>query len=290
MSIDWHDIRDPFDPELDRLAERYELHPLHIEDCRHRNQNAKIEESNGYLFVVLKPVLSKPDGSLEICDLDVFFGPRFVVTVQEGGECEIEPMLRHIRAIWDAQRGDQLLYRIMDAIVDSYVPTLDRFSDTIDEIEDRVLTDPTPDALARIFSTKRCFVQMRRVLANTRDVAGWVQRTQSGLIAADMWPFLRDVYDHLVRDLDLLETHRDLLNGALDIYLSSVANRTNRVMKVLTVLGTAALPALIVSGMYGMNLQWLPWANSPHAFSAVVLLMAGMTAALLILLRLMRWL
>jgi magnesium transporter len=199
-------------------------------------------------------------------------------------------MLRHIRAIWDAQRGDQLLYRIMDAIVDSYVPTLDRFSDTIDEIEDRVLTDPTPDALARIFGTKRCFVQMRRVLANTRDVAGWVQRTQSGLIAADMWPFLRDVYDHLVRDLDLLETHRDLLNGALDIYLSSVANRTNRVMKVLTVLGTAALPALIVSGMYGMNLQWLPWANSPHAFSAVVLLMAGMTAALLILLRLMRWL
>jgi magnesium transporter len=131
---------------------------------------------------------------------------------------------------------------------------------------------------------------MRRVLGNMRDVTGWLQRTQNPLVAPDMWPFLRDVYDHTVRDLDLLETQRDLLNGALDIYLSSIANRTNRVMKVLTVLGTAALPALIISGMYGMNLHWLPWANSPHAFRVVVVLISILTTALLVLLKLLRWL
>ena len=290
MTIEWHDIRDPNGPELDRLAERYRLHPLHIEDCRHRNQSAKLEDANGYLFLVLKPVLRKADAELEICDLDVFLGRDFVITVQEGGESEVGRILEHVRALWDSQRGDQLLYKITDAVVDSYVPTLDQLSEIIDALEDQVLESPTPAALAKIFETKRNLVQMRRVLANMRDVASYVQRSQHALIGQDLWPFLRDVYDHLARNVDLIETQRDLLNGALDVYLSSVANRTNRVMKVLTVLGTIALPALIITSMYGMNLEWLPFRHSQHAFLWVSLLMGGLTAGMLVVLRVLRWL
>jgi magnesium transporter len=122
-----------------------------------------------------------------------------------------------------------------------------------------------------------------------RDVAGHLQRSESPLIARDMWPFLRDVYDHLARNLDLVETQRDVLNGALDIYLSSIANRTNQVMKVLTVLGTVALPALVISGIFGMNLKGLPWLEHPHGTLIVGGIMSASTAVLLLALRAFKW-
>ena len=124
---------------------------------------------------------------------------------------------------------------------------------------------------------------------NTRDVAGHLQRTECDLIHRDMWPFLRDVYDHVARNLDLVEMQRDLLTGSLDIYLSSVANRTNQVMKVLTVLGTIALPALVISGIYGMNLKGLPFADSPYGTVMVSGVMLATTVVLLAVLRLLRW-
>jgi magnesium transporter len=290
MSYEWHDVADPQDPELDRLAERYHLHPLHIEDCRHRDQSAKIEEQNGYLFVVLKPIVVFPGCELDIDDLDVFFGPDFVITVREGAHATVGPLLEKIRANWNSGRGDQLFYRILDAVVDSYMTVIDAFSETIDGLEDAVLQNPEPATLQKIFDLKRALIALRRVLGNTRDVAGHLQRTESPLIAHDMWPFLRDVYDHVTRTLDLVETHRDVLNGAMDIYLSSVANRTNQVMKVLTVLGTVALPALVISGIYGMNLEHLPWAHHPHGYLFVGGMMAATTGLLLAMLRWLRWL
>jgi magnesium transporter len=289
MSFEWHDLADPHDPELDRLAERYHLHPLHIEDCRHRDQSAKIEEQNGYLFVVLKPIVVLPGCELVIDDLDVFLGPDYVITVREGAHATVGPILEKIRANWNSERGDQLFYRIVDAVVDSYLPVIDSFSETIDGLEDAVLEHPEPATLQKIFDLKRALIALRRVLGNTRDVAGHMQRSESPLIGRDMWPFLRDVYDHVARTLDLVETHRDVLNGALDIYLTSVANRTNQVMKVLTVLGTVALPALVISGFYGMNVKDLPWAEHPHGYLIVAGMMAAVTALLLALLRWLRW-
>jgi magnesium transporter len=131
---------------------------------------------------------------------------------------------------------------------------------------------------------------LRRVLVNTRDVASHLQRTESPFISRDMWPFLRDVYDHVARNLDTVEMLRDLLTGALDVYLSSVANRTNQVMKVLTVLGTVALPALVVSGIYGMNVKGLPAAESPYALGIVFSVMVATTVLLLWVLKRFRWL
>jgi magnesium transporter len=289
--VTWYKITDPASPELDELAQRYHLHPLHIEDCRHRNQSAKIEEGEGYLFAVLKVMRLMDGGSLHAADLDVFFGQNFVITVEEEACPEIKSIIQEVsQTPIVPQRSDQVFYRIMDHVVDSYLPILDHFDDLIDALEDEALENPTPDTLSRIFQNKRALGILRRVLVNTRDVTGHLQRTESPYIARDMWPFLRDVYDHVARNLDLVEMMRDLLSGALDVYLSSVANRTNQVMKVLTVLSTIALPALVVSGFYGMNVKGLPAADSTYGVVLVILLMVGCTVLLLYLLKRFRWL
>jgi magnesium transporter len=284
----WHDIADPKDPELDRLAAQYHIHPLHIEDCRHRNQRAKVEENAGYIFTVLKTV-QVHDGELAFHDLDVFLGGDWVITVQEGNRDGAAPILQPVHAMQANLRADQVFYRIYDGVIDSYLPTIDGIDDVIDELEEQVLQSPTPQVLSRIFHAKRTLIDLRRVLVNTRDVTAHMYRTQHNLIQTDLIPFLRDVYDHVARNLDLVETQRDLLTGTMDVYLSSVANRTNEVMKVLTVLGTIALPALVVSGFYGMNTKGLPFADSPNGTAIVAGMMISTTALLLVLLRRLRW-
>jgi magnesium transporter len=285
----WHDIADPKDTELDRLAEQYHIHPLHIEDCRHRNQRAKVEENGGYIFTVLKTVQVLDDGDLAFHDLDIFLGCDWIITVQEGNRDSAAKILQPIHAMEASLRVDQVFYRIYDGVIDSYLPTIDRIDDAIDQLEEQVLQNPNPQVLSRIFQTKGTLIDLRRVLVNTRDVTAHMYRTEHNLIQADLIPFLRDVYDHVARNLDLVETQRDLLTGTMDVYLSSVANRTNEVMKVLTVLGTIALPVLVVSGFYGMNTKGLPFAESPHATAIAGGLMLATTTLLLILLRRFRW-
>ena len=288
--MEWHDVRDPNNRLLDELAARYRLHPLHIEDCRHGGQKAKVEHDPGYLFVVMKPVQIEPDGSLTFVDLDLFLGPDFVITVQES-ECEpVRKVLDQLHSVAPQLRADQLFYKVIDAVVDGYLPVLDHFDELTDTFDEEVLAQPSPATLEKIFHAKRNLIELRRVLANTRDVAGYLQRSESDLIPRDMWPFLRDVYDHVTRNLDTVEVQRDLLGGAMEIYLSSQAQRTNQVMKVLTVLGTIALPALVISGFYGMNLEDLPGAQSPHGAWIAAALMAAGTLALLGILRYFRWL
>jgi magnesium transporter len=287
--MEWHDIRDPKSPELDELAKRYNLHPLHIEDCRHGNQSAKVEEQNGYLFIVVKPIEMDEKYSLNVTDLDIFLGHDFLITVQEGQCAIVRQTLDKLKAASNDLRPDQVLYKVMDSVVDSYLPILDRINDAIDAVEDEVLETPDPRMLQRIFDLKRALVEMRRVLTNVRDVAGHLQRTESDLIPREMWPFMRDIYDHVARNLDMVEMQRDLVSGSLDIYLSSVANRTNQVMKVLTVLGTAATPAIVISGLYGMNLKHLPFADNPNGGVIVIWVIVGVTALLMGMLRYFRW-
>jgi magnesium transporter len=285
----WYDIVDPYDPELDRLAAEYHIHPLHIEDCRHGGQRAKVEESAGYLFVVLKPVQVDAEEGLVFHDLDVLLGNDWVITVQEGNRETCGKILGPIRAAAAELSAPKVLYRICDATVDSYLAIMDHTDDVIDGLEERVLQDPNPEVLAHIFRTRRELIEMRRILANTRDVTAHLYRTPSDFIPGDLLPFFQDVYDHVALNLDMLETQRDLLTGAMDVYLSTVANRTNQVMKVLTVLGTIALPALIISGYFGMNVKGLPFAESPHGLAIVTGGMGLVTALLLGLLWRLGW-
>jgi magnesium transporter len=286
----WHDLRDPNDPKLDALANELHLHPLHIEDCRHGDQRAKVEEGADYIFVVLKPVHITQAGEVEITDFDVFLGRDYIITVQEGECPTLRANLDQFHSSVARSRADQVFYKMMDATVDAYAPVLDWFNEEIDRIEDAVLEKPSPGTLQRIFTAKRGLIEIRRILTNMRDVASHLQRLETDLIPRDLWPFLRDIYDHLARNVDMAEMQRDLLTGAMDIYLSSVANRTNQVMKVLTILGTIALPSIVISGFFGMNTKDLPWVNSPHGTQIAVGLMVVTTVGLLVLLKKFDWL
>jgi magnesium transporter len=286
-----YNILDPDGPELDQLAERYKLHPLHIEDCRQRDERAKIEEGHGYLFIVLKPVRIDAEGNFDSVDLDIFLGADFLITVVETDCPELRDLICRVhngRA--EERRCDRVFYHIVDEVVDSYPPLLDRLHDSLDELEDQALESPTPDLLSAIFGTKRTLIFLRGVLVNTRDLVVQLQRIEFPQISRELEPYLRDIYDHVARNLDMVEIMRDLLNGTLDVYLSSVANRTNQAMKVLTVFGTVALPALVVSGLYGMNVKGLPGAESPYGIGIALAAMAVMTGLLLWILKRFGWL
>ncbi len=286
----WFALTDPNDAQLDELAARYGLHPLHIEDCRHPGQRAKIEPGANYLFVVLKPVTILDGTTLRFADLCIFIGHDYCITVSDPGCHATSDALSRARREDHNEEPGKLFYTIFDTITDSYLAAIDRFDDRIDEIEDLVLDRPQPDVLQEVFRLKRALIELRRVLVNTRDVSLFVQRDGGPLLPADLAPFFRDIYDHVARNLDAVEMLRDLLANTLDVYLSSVANRTNEVMKVLTILSTVALPAVVISGIYGMNVKNIPFLDSPYGIWIVLGLMAASTIVLLVLLKKLRWL
>ncbi|HEY3458551.1 MAG TPA: magnesium transporter CorA family protein [Bryobacteraceae bacterium] len=286
----WFAFTDPNDAQLDELAARYGLHPLHIEDCRHPGQRAKIEPGANYLFVVLKPVTILEGAILRFADLCIFIGHDYCITVVDPGCHATADALSRARRDDPNEEPARLFYTIFDTITDSYLAAIDRFDDRIDEIEDLVLDRPHPDVLQEVFRLKRALIELRRVLVNTRDVSLFVQRDGGPLLPADLAPFFRDIYDHVARNLDAVEMLRDLLANTLDVYLSSVANRTNEVMKVLTILSTVALPAIVISGIYGMNVKNIPFLDAPYGIWIVLALMAASTIILLVLLKKFRWL
>ena len=283
--LQWFDIADPASPELDELARRFGLHELQIEDCRHRPQRPKTEEHDHYIFTVLKHMHDPAD--LEFDDIDVFIGPDFLITVHRADSAVFDAV-RNRAQQEHTDRLDRIFYMIVDKIVDAYQPVLDKLADDIADIEDVVLEQPDPEMLARIFALKRKLVGFRRVAGGMREVVNELMRREKGLLGDDLDVYFRDIYDHIIRTVELIETYRDLLSGALDIYLSAVANRTNEVMKILTVWGTVALPLVIITGFFGMNLK-LPWEGSYLGTAFVLALMAISTIVVLVYFKIKRW-
>jgi magnesium transporter len=291
----WYQLTDTKDPKLDQLATQYNLHPLHIEDARSEDESVKVDTAPAYTYAVFKPVRLEPDPDNPaeqipvFSPIDIFFGKDFLITISDPACSVSQQALQRARRDGDDEHPAKLVSLILDTVVDLYFPAIDHFDDRIDELEDKVFDDPSPEILQSVFAIKRELIDLRRVLVNTRDAALHLQRDPDTLIDADHQPYVRDTYDHVARLLDSVETQRDLLNNTLDIYLSSVANRTNEVMKVLTVLGTIAIPVLAISGIYGMNLKGLPFEESPHGAEWVGGITIIATAILLYALRKLKW-
>ncbi|MEO6912172.1 MAG: magnesium transporter CorA family protein [Edaphobacter sp.] len=283
----WYELESAKDPRLDELAKQYNLHPLHIEDCRSDNEGVKVDTGSHYTFAVFKPV--HIDGDPAFTTIDIFAGKDFFITITEPACPSSAEALARARRDGSDDNPGKLLYLILDTIVDLYFPAIDRFDDRIDDLEDTVIGSPSPEILQSVFALKRELIDLRRVLANTRDASVHLQRDPGSIIDAEHQPYVRDIYDHIARLLDAVETQRDLLNNTLDIYLSSVANRTNEVMKVLTVVGTIALPVIAISGIYGMNLKGLPFEASPHGALYVGGVTISSTILLLAVLRKLKW-
>jgi magnesium transporter len=275
----WLDLEDPMSNELDDLAARYGFHELAVEDSRHNLQLAKLDYYDDYSFVIINSThYSEKPCEVKVREIDAFIGSDYIVTVHDGPSKAIKEIEK--RLALNARhfvRPDQVLHAIIDTVVDRYLPTLDHIGDTIDKVEDALLINPDIALLETIFDLKRGLLQFRRAVASQRELLNMLIRDDTRFVHEDMRIYFRDVYDHAVRAMDLVETYRDLLTGGLDIYLTQMANRTNDVVKGLTILATIMLPLTLITGYFGMNFEYIPLLKDPNGIwytTAVMLIVA----------------
>jgi magnesium transporter len=279
--MEWHDIQNPDDKLLDELAARYSLHPLHVEDCRQDAQRTKAETGDSYLFISLKQLAFDDAGRLSSGDVVLFVGHDFLLTVHRIPVQLLEPL----RAPKQELRPDQVLYRLVDTFVESYIPLVDQLETGIERLEDEVLGSPRPAVLEKIGEARSTLLELRRVLNSTRHVIVQLRHIPSPLINQELSPYLRDVHDDLAIILDNIAADRDRLAGALDIYMSSIANRNAEATKTLTLLGTAALPGLVITSIFGMNIEYPSWVKSRSMLAIVMITSLAVTLFLLWYLR-----
>ena len=253
----WLDFHRPGADELALLREPFGLHPLAVEDAEHFGQRPKLEEFDDFVYLVVFGANADRDGLVEV---HCFLSSRYLVTVHRDG-CPAFTDLRKQAASGRLPAPDAALalYKVVDALADSFFPELSRLDDRIDELENGVLRKPDDAQLEEVFSLKRRLVSWRKVISPERDLFA---RLITGVVdIPDMTPeverYYRDVYDHLIRISDLVDSYRDLLTSAMDVYLSTVSNRLNEVMKRLTIVATIFMPLTWITGFFGMNFAYL---------------------------------
>ena len=279
----WLDLEDPNSPVLDEIASQYGFHELAVEDCRHQIQLAKVDHYDGYAFIVVHTTqYTEKPCDIDIREIDIFIGPAYLISVHHGPSMAVNEIHKRLETNGSRlTRPDHVLHAIVDVVVDRYLPTLDHIGDTIDEVQDKLLVAPDASLLETIFVLKRGLLQFRRAATSQRELLNALIRDETHLIHRDMRIYFRDVYDHAVRALDLLETYRDLLTGGLDIYLTQMANRTNDVVKALTILATIMLPLTVVTGYFGMNFKYMPFAEDANGIWYITAGLVVMPAAML---------
>jgi magnesium transporter len=255
----WLDLVDPGRPDLDRLHDLFGFHPLALEDTEHWNQRPKLDNYGEHVFLVFYGAwqhrAEDPDPLREV---HLFISGRYVVTIHREPLPPLDQQRERIegRVLHSEQF---LLYRVLDALTDSFFPLLSDMDDEIDELEAEILADPEENQLQRLFSLKRQLVAMRKVISPQRDLFARSVDQIAALpgLKLDERDYFRDVYDHLIRISDLIDSYRDLLSGATDLYLSTISNRQNDVMKQLTVIATIFLPLAFITGFFGQNFGFM---------------------------------
>ncbi|HEV8154723.1 MAG TPA: magnesium/cobalt transporter CorA [Gaiellales bacterium] len=253
----WLDLDQPVAADFEVLRDVFAFHPLAIEDSEHFNQRAKVDDYDDFIFIVVYGATNDGDRLVEV---HCFYSERFLVTVHHD-DC---PAFSEIRRRYENRnkvidRPSLLLYRVVDGLVDSFFPILASFDNRIDELEDQIFARANDEQLQEIFRMKRLLVGMRKAVTPQRDTFASLMGRIAELPGLDEEDerYFRDVYDHLIRISDLIDSYRDLLTGAMDVYLSTVSNRLNSVMKQLTVIATIFLPLTFITGFFGQNFGWL---------------------------------
>jgi magnesium transporter len=240
---------------LESLGQHFGIHSLTLEDVLNCGQRPKIEDYGTYHFLVLKS-LSLPEGSLELEQISFILGKNYVLTIQEVPGDSFEAVRQRIRrgkGLIRKAGADYLLYALVDALIDEFFPVLERLGEQVEELEDQVILQPSPEILRQVHSVKRDLLVLRRTAWPERDTISAFSREESHLISEDTKVFVRDCYDHIVQVIDMIETYRDLTSGLQEAYLSSISNRMNEIMKVLTIISTIFIPLTFIAGIYGMN-------------------------------------
>jgi magnesium transporter len=280
---------------LGSLGECYRLHPLILEDILNTDQRPKSDDMESYIFVVLK-MLDFNSAGMEIISeqVSIVFGRNFVISIQEGREGDLfEPLRERIRSGKGSIRKlgpDYLAYSLLDTIIDHYFLILEKFAERIETLEENVVSDPGPETLRHIHNLKREMIFLRKSAWPLREVIYGLEKSESDLIRPTTKIFLRDIYDHAVHIIDSIETYREMLSSMLDIYLSSVSNRMNQVMKVLTIIATIFMPLTFLAGIYGMNFRFMPELGWRWGYPLILFIMLGVGAVMLYFFNKKKWL
>ena len=294
-TVSWINIEGLHDVQvLERLGECYGIHPLVLEDILNTDQRPKMEDYGEYLYVVLKML----DGSqknevINTEQVSLILGSNFVFSFQEAGGDVFDPIRERIRNNKGRIRkmgADYLAYTLLDAIVDNYFIVLEKMGEKIEVLEEKLVTVSTPETFGVIHHLKSELIFLRKAVWPLREVIGGLERGESPFMSESTRIFLRDVYDHTIQVIDTVETYRDMVSGMLDIYLSSVSNRLNAVMKVLTIITTIFMPLTFIAGIYGMNFKYMPELEWPWSYPIILLLMFGVGLFMLLYFKMRKWL
>jgi magnesium transporter len=279
---------------IEKLGGRFEIHPLVLEDIMTTTQRPKIEDLGGAVFVVLR-MIEFDETSFEMTadQLSLILGPNYVLSFQETpGDC-LDPVRERIRSGKGRIRKlgpDYLAYALIDAVVDNYFFVLENLGEKIDGLEERLIVDPRRELLHEIHALKRDMIDLRKSVWPLREVASGLERLESPLIKKSTGVFLRDVYDHAIQVIDTIESFREILTSMVETYLSSISNRMNEVMKVLTIISTIFIPITFLVGLYGMNFQFMPEIKWRWGYAFVWVLIVGSVAGMFAFFRKKKWL
>jgi len=262
-TITWLNIDGLHDIDLiDKIGKHYEIHPLVLEDILNTGQRPKIEVFDDYIFITIK-MLTFDEKEFKIVSeqISLILGKNFVISFQEKTGDILDPVRERIRKGKGRIRkmnSDYLTYALLDIIIDYYFSILEKVGEKIENFEEELMSEPKSDTLNEIYRLKREVLYLRKSVWPLRESVNKLERSESSLINKKTTPYLRDLYDHTIQVIDTVETSRDLLSGMLDLYLSSVSNKMNEVMKVLTIFAAIFIPLTFIAGIYGTNFEFIP--------------------------------
>jgi magnesium transporter len=279
----WLDLVDPSDDDIGMLAKRFGWHEMAVEDIRHFSQRPKIDTYGDYMLLVFYGAQEAEPGESPLIEVHLIVSGSYIISVRHCGCSELD----QLRARFEKRPGGSeqfIVYSVLDTLTDTFFPVLAAIDEEIDQLEDDIVQQPTDEQLQRVFRLKRRLVELRRIVTPQRDLAARTIDEITDLPGLDPGDrdYFRDVYDHLIRVSDLIDSYRDLVSGAMDVYLSTVSNRLNVVMKQLTVVATIFLPITALTGFFGQNFAWL--VNHIHSFAAFLILGIGGIALSIVLL------
>jgi len=294
-SVTWINIDGLHEIEIiEKLGNYFDLHPLLQEDILNTNQRPKMEDFENYIFFVLKMVYCcQTKGSTEIEQVSLILGSNFVISFQEReGDVfnSVRDRIRKNKGRIRKAGADYLAYSLLDAIVDNYFTVLENIGETIEDTEQKLATHPTPETVQVIHKLRREMISLRRSIWPLRELINNLEHSESKLIHESTDMYLRDVYDHTIQIIDTVESYRDMISGMMDIYLSSMSNKMNEVMKVLTIFASIFIPLTFITGIYGMNFEFMPELKWQGGYFTVLCLMAVVAISLVIYFKRKKWL
>ena len=279
---------------IEKIGKHFGLHSLILEDIVNTQQRPKLEDFEHYLFVIVKMLYyDEEDRETKIEQVSIILGENYVISFQEREGDIFEPIRDRIRTGKGRVRkkgADYLAYTLLDAIVDNYFVILEKIGERLEELEDKVVSDPKPETLHEIHTLKREMIFLRKSVWPLREIINSLARGESSFIQESTQIYLRDVYDHTIQVIDTVETYRDMLSGMHDTYLSSVSNRMNEIMKVLTIIATIFIPLTFIAGIYGMNFKFMPELEWRWAYFIVWGVILVVAVVMMIFFRRRKWL